>query len=734
MGTKKVDAIFLNIFFLNLFFSIINKNSLGEYMQLIEKIEIKSFRSFGNQKKNKTQITDLKDLNIFSGGNDSGKSNILRALNLFFNQKTNLNNFINFNKDFFKSEEQFEKYFIEEEMITIKIFFWNKKNAGFNKNNRKSAKLPERFWVSRKWTKNSTYTNFNQDHGVYKELEKEKGENWKDFSDSQGKILPNIRANISKQLTDFLNSIQYHYVPAIKDKEYFAHLYGELQKTLLKEYQSEVNSTKNTFENALQKSTQDLMEEFNKVVNAKNYNISAAFEFPDLINLFQTLNVQTGNDISLNYRGDGIQAKLIPEILYFIAIKEKQFKQTKLIKGEKLKKYFLWGFEEPENSYEYKNLRLLADRFVDVFSKTSQIFVTTHSKEFLSLQTKPTEKELQIINNKKIKKSDKLKRINKLPEKDTSAKISLYRVWKNESTFNASQVVRFNDSKNEWDNIAKDLGLDDSFIIQESRMVEQLQKEIQKQKEKIISSDLSNEKKEQVIKILQNNISKLTSELIEAEDLVKQFQKICVYFEDEYLNIYKIAYLKLHDIPCDENNYEKLFEDNAPYLFFGKAGKAELYKHLDQSKIPEHDCRKVVGIFDFDEAFSDFNGLHKDRWNNVEGDEQTGLYRMRKDNNSFYALILPVPTHRSSYASKNIGKDSRLEIELFFKDEILKQLNVWGEQDIPRTNPVQQESIFTGKKSTFWQSLFAVDKSAFFAFEALFNAIDSLFKSETVSS
>lgn len=319
-------------------------------MQLIEKIEIKSFRSFGNQKKNKTQITDLKDLNIFSGGNDSGKSNILRALNLFFNQKTNLNDFINFNKDFFKSEEQFEKYFIEEEMITIKIFFWNKKNAGFNKNNRKSAKLPERFWVSRKWTKNSTYTNFNQDHGVYKELEKEKGENWKDFSDSQGKILPNIRANISKQLTDFLNSIQYHYVPAIKDKEYFAHLYGELQKTLLKEYQSEVNSTKNTFENALQKSTQDLMEEFNKVVNAKNYNISAAFELPDLINLFQTLNVQTGNDISLNYRGDGIQAKLIPEILYFIAIKEKQFKQTKLIKGEKLKNTF-YG--------DLKNLKIL---------------------------------------------------------------------------------------------------------------------------------------------------------------------------------------------------------------------------------------------------------------------------------------------------------------------------------------------------------------------------------------
>ena len=108
-------------------------------MQLIEKIEIKSFRSFGNQKKHKTQIIDLKDLNIFSGGNDSGKSNILRALNLFFNQKTNLNEFIDFNKDFFRPEERFAKNFIAEEMITIKIFFWNKKNAGLNANNAKNA-------------------------------------------------------------------------------------------------------------------------------------------------------------------------------------------------------------------------------------------------------------------------------------------------------------------------------------------------------------------------------------------------------------------------------------------------------------------------------------------------------------------------------------------------------------------------------------------------------------------
>jgi predicted ATP-dependent endonuclease of OLD family len=106
-------------------------------IDLIEKIEIKSFRSFGNRKKNKTQITNLKDLNIFSGGNNSGKSNILRALNLFFNQNTNLNQFINFNKDFFKPEKEFEEMLIEEEMITIKLYFWNKKNKNKNSENKK---------------------------------------------------------------------------------------------------------------------------------------------------------------------------------------------------------------------------------------------------------------------------------------------------------------------------------------------------------------------------------------------------------------------------------------------------------------------------------------------------------------------------------------------------------------------------------------------------------------------
>ena len=52
-------------------------------MIIVEQIEIKNFRSFGNRKGETTKLIRVNPLNILSGSNDSGKSNILRGLNLF---------------------------------------------------------------------------------------------------------------------------------------------------------------------------------------------------------------------------------------------------------------------------------------------------------------------------------------------------------------------------------------------------------------------------------------------------------------------------------------------------------------------------------------------------------------------------------------------------------------------------------------------------------------------------
>lgn len=425
-------------------------------MDIIEQIEIKNFRSFGNRKKESYKVLKCQSLNIISGANDSGKSNILRALNLYFNKKTDLNNFFDFNKDFFKKEDQ-DANEIKEELVTIKIWFYNPKNKGKNKEKTTNIYLPEKFWVSRKWKKTSEYSQYDQLSSIEKDFEIEKGTDFdyflEDNNDTTKSLKSNARASLQKQLTDFINSIQFHYIPAIKDSSYFSHLYGELQQTLWKTKISTVEEKKNEFEKAIQVETDILMSEFKNSISL-NGDIEPVFQLPtDLINLFRALVVQTGS-VDLTLRGDGFQAKLIPEILNFIAVKELSFTAKSIKTDYKAKKYFIWGFEEPENSYEYRNAQILAEKFKDTFSKNAQIFISTHSFNFLSLR---------------------------------GESIGIYRVWKDslikrskitKLKFNSKGKIKFDSSalNSDWDLLQDELGF---FYLNEE--LNQIYEEKQKQ-------------------------------------------------------------------------------------------------------------------------------------------------------------------------------------------------------------------------------------------------------------
>ena len=67
-------------------------------MKLITEIEIENFRSI-----KKCKIAGIKDFNALFGLNNSGKSNILRALNLFFNNETDKGQDLDFDSDFHQS-------------------------------------------------------------------------------------------------------------------------------------------------------------------------------------------------------------------------------------------------------------------------------------------------------------------------------------------------------------------------------------------------------------------------------------------------------------------------------------------------------------------------------------------------------------------------------------------------------------------------------------------------------
>jgi predicted ATP-dependent endonuclease of OLD family len=63
-------------------------------MKIIKKIEVSKFRSIYSID------IDADEINIFSGRNNQGKSNILKALNLFFNSKSNFDQDFDQGKDF----------------------------------------------------------------------------------------------------------------------------------------------------------------------------------------------------------------------------------------------------------------------------------------------------------------------------------------------------------------------------------------------------------------------------------------------------------------------------------------------------------------------------------------------------------------------------------------------------------------------------------------------------------
>ncbi|MDQ6787716.1 MAG: ATP-binding protein [Acidobacteriota bacterium] len=376
-------------------------------MKIIEKIEIKNFRSFlGTKKSNEAVIDGIKDLNIFSGSNDSGKSNILRALNLFFNNEIDSNHQFNFDTEFSMLKKD-----VVQKVVEITVYF--------RINNR-------RFSISKFYNRDG-YRNFE-----YRFLEKEKEIiidsrpiiNERRYGENGKTPMPEVYSKENgyrRYAQRLIYWTSFSYVPAIRDERFFSHLYGkiilqiktnedkaiELLNEEKRKIQNYTKTLKNISENkellenlknakwrtnrereieneiaeksSFKKSIADLESQINdfsgKLFSSAKF-LSSEFKIGNnLKEFFESFDIGTGEskEISLRLRGDGIQAKFIPEMLNFLdSIQES-------------KKYFIWGFEEPENSAEYKNQRILADKFKVEFLENKQIFLTTHSEEFLSI-------------------------------------------------------------------------------------------------------------------------------------------------------------------------------------------------------------------------------------------------------------------------------------------------------------------------------------------------------------
>lgn len=314
-------------------------------MRVIEKIQIRYFRSIKDQ-----AIIKLSDLNIFSGANDSGKSNVLKALNLFFNNQTDFQKDLDFYDDFSRERlnEARKKSIKAKHFIAVKIYFCAPEG---HKN------LPKKFYVEKTWDREGKL--LNTADNVMTQFKK-------------GKTSAKTETTIKQSLSRFINSIHYEYVPAVRSAKIFENLLNLLQNLIIlkQNKNNKINELLGEINDESKNFTTQISNDFEKISGIKS-NIKVPAEFKSFFKAF-FINTETGEfSIPLRLRGDGIQMRYIPTILDYIA------KHSRGI--------FIWGFDEPENSTEYSLCAQMAKDFLETFAKNSQIFISTHSFHFTTL-------------------------------------------------------------------------------------------------------------------------------------------------------------------------------------------------------------------------------------------------------------------------------------------------------------------------------------------------------------
>ncbi|WP_312081802.1 AAA family ATPase [Empedobacter sp.] len=657
-------------------------------MKLIERIEIRYFRSFSEKT---IKIIDLKDLNIFSGSNDVGKSNVLKSLNLFFNDEITIGEFFDLRKDLSilqrqRSEKELElkkstrtksdPYASQRDLfVKIKIHFHREISYG-------KSTTPEKFWVEKTWDKNGFSKQTSNIHIAYKQKNKKEPNQ-------------NQAAALQGQLTQFLNSINFEYVPAVKDRQFLQYLFKKLQDSLF-ERDNSFKKTSNQINSNISSTTTDLFTEFKEKTG-----VDATFLVPEsLIDFFSTINVSTENGISLYSRGDGIQARFIPAIL------------NEISKG---KKNVIWGFEEPENSYEYRNAESLANDFLNIYSQKKQIFITSHTKEFLTL-VRGNEDRVS------------LHRVYKTAENGSQIDTYIKNIGFNkkniQSTFWDGVESQTQEQKDALSKIFQDIG----FLENDQYILEDLQNQLKLQRKLVEDSGLQIEDRIKIIKNLNQKIKNILLDKESLETEIEEYKKPILYVEDSYDQIYKIAYLKVNNIDCTEENYLDLFKENSPFTIRRCEGATKLSGRMRVANNDGYEDKKIIGLYDFDnEGREQIHNLKNDKfWDNeYYGEIETGYYRKRNDHATFYALLIPIPDRLKKFADlewENFA--SYVEIENLLPNEFLLSNSFANEKNSPAGKYLK---INDSKKSKIWQKLFDLEVDQFSDFDTLFKKIKDLF-------
>lgn len=393
----------------------------------------------------------------------------------------------------------------------------------------------------------------------------------------------------------------------------------------------------------------EMMQSFTKTTKEV---LETKFYIPEL-DYSKVLEIATEKEIPLSLRGDGVQAKLIPELLNEVC-------------RNRNADYVIWGFEEPENSFEYGNAQQLAENFLNDYSKKNQIFITSHAFNFITLE---------------------------------GVNVATFRVWRPDYEA-GTQVTCINTEQ-------RGLSENNAELLDEELGIYSLNQELEK---------------------IYNQKSKELLELSARRKELEKNSKPVLYVEDEYDEIYKIAWLKLKDISFNENNLSNVFERRCCFRILSANGANNLQGFLQAQNHQLWSHLKIVGLLDFDQKGVEVFHAVKRNWNinksQFKSFQETGHHIIHPKNQNLKCMLLPVPKRLSDFASLEYPA-SYIAVEQLLEPTFLSGLRYVQAKKIVGSLEIME--VKSDKKSEFWRQLIQADKVVFKDFENLFNELECFF-------
>jgi energy-coupling factor transporter ATP-binding protein EcfA2 len=320
-------------------------------MKLLRSVRIERFRSLAD-----VELGDLTDFVALVGPNNCGKSNILRALNLFFNDETDPNSLLDFAGDYHISRSKPQK------RIAVSVEF--SLTADFRFNNKiKAAEdyLGRHFWVRKAWTVETTYDptlEYSPDGSRYEIVDGEK----------------------RRKVLQFLDLISFRYVPnravpakTVRDE------WPAVQAELARRLGTKVQFPFEVLKTQGRSMVDSFVPEIKSSLQIEDLELATPTDLRDLVFFPSGLRVpiQGIGRIEDTYLGAGAQGILM-------------FCMLHLIDKAKFRNYgwtqaSVWAIEEPESSL-HRDLQLRAASLLSSYAQDDerfQILVTTHNEVFV---------------------------------------------------------------------------------------------------------------------------------------------------------------------------------------------------------------------------------------------------------------------------------------------------------------------------------------------------------------